>query len=273
MIQSRESWFKAYSRESGMEKFIEDLQIVVLESPCDTWNHPLVPDLFRDMIGLKLKGYSCEYPYGVLAVDGSDLISIHFLLCRKEAASGRLRPVMGIRWTSHMKCRTHYMNFPGLALIEQAGAKEYVEALKEVIRSVDSRGAQIFYLGSLTIDPDERKDKERSLLYREILTAMSVNYKRENADSELMAGGTIRFKFDRYLRSLGFQPFLWKGRELGPIRVHHLAGEAVLVLHLKEFSFEARQMAAKWDELWKRRIWITPQTIADLSAKPVKRAG
>ncbi len=255
-----------------MESVIDELQIVVLESPCDTWDQPQVPDLYRDMITLKLKGYGCEYPYGVLAVDGSDLISTHLLLCKKNREEGRLRPVMGIRWTSHVKARVHYLKFPGMALLEQAQAYEHVEALRDVMRSADARGVELFYLGSLTIDPEERTNKAQSRMYRELLTTMLVNYHRQIPGCELMAGGTMRFKIDDYMRGIGYRPLQLKDRELGSIHVHHLAGEEVLPMHLRQFSFEARQTAEKWDELWQNRIWIeSPKK--DINVVPAKRAG
>jgi len=256
-----------------METQLEDLQIVVVESPADTWEHPLVPDLFRDMIGFKLRGYGREYPYGVLAVDGSDLISSHLLLCRKEKASGSLRPIMGMRWTSHVKCRAHFMKFPGLSLFEQAGVSEHVDALKEVLRAADSRGIEVFYAGSFTIEPSERRDKAHSIFFREILTLMFVNYQMDHPGSELMAGGTIRFKMDKYIERLGYEPFQWNGRKLGPIQVRHLAGEAVHVMHLRKFSFEARQTAAKWEQLWQERLWIRNENAVNLNAGAAKRAG
>jgi hypothetical protein len=98
----------------------KQLRVVVLESPYDTWELPQVEKIFSDMIGIKLRGYGRQYPYGVLPVDGADLISTHLLLCDKDS----LQPIMGIRWTSLNKCRAHYITFPALSLVQQAGAPD-----------------------------------------------------------------------------------------------------------------------------------------------------
>lgn len=228
------------------------LKIAVIESLYDTWDDREATSLFQDTVGLKLRGYGKEYPYGVLPVDGADLISTHLLLCQPKM--GKLVPLMGIRWTSLQKCKAHFLTWPGLSLVQQAGAPEHVRGMEALIAAAEARGADIYYSGALTIDPSNRGDKERSIAYREILTAMYVGYQHDHRPSELLAGGTVRFKIHDWLRSLGHLPLTCEGRELGPINVRHLAGETVQIMHMKEFSFEALRIARKWEKLWDERI-------------------
>lgn len=256
----------AYLLKSRQE-CMENLKIVVLESPYDTWNDPITGNLLKDLIGFKLRGYGRLYPYGIMPVDGTDLISTHLLTCRLRA-DGSLCPIMGVRFTSLKKCRLHYTNFPGMSLVQQANSPEHIEALEKIISEVDTRNADLFYEGSFTIDPMERETKERSIFFRELLTLMYVSYQKETNYSELMGGGTIRFKMEKWLASLGHTPFTKNNIELGPIKVKHLAGEQVLVMHLKEFSFEALRITKKWQHLWDDRLVIKPSAGVDL-----KRAG
>lgn len=246
---------------------MKNLKIVILESPYDCWNNPFVGDFLKDLIGIKLRGYGKEYPYGVIPIDGADLISTHLAVCR-TSISQKLIPIMGIRWTSLKKCRLHYHNFPGLSLLQQAGAAEHLNALENIILNIDNNGGDLFYSGSLSIDPLERTNKEQSLLIREILTMLYVNYQKERNYPELMAGGTMRFKIEKWLSSLGHLPLSTNEHELNPIRVKHLAGETVKVMHLKKFSFEALKIAQKWQHLWEERLHIQENLITDL-----KKAG
>ena len=234
---------------------MKNLQIVVLESPYDTWDNPLVGDLFRDLIGVKLRGYGREYPYGVLPVDASDLISTHMAVCRKTDGGG-YRPLMGFRWTSLQKSRLHHIAYSGLSLLQQANAPDHVEALEKIISDADKRGVDICYTGSLSIEPAERTDKERSRFFRELLTLMFVSYQREDGFSEMMSGGTVRFKMEKWLAMVGHVSLTKSNLELGPINVKHLAGELVQVMHLKEFSFVAKKIAKKWQHLWDERLVI-----------------
>lgn len=242
---------------------MKNLKIVVLESPYDSWNQPLAGDLLRDLIGTKLRGYGREYPYGVLPVDAADLISTHMSVCRIEP-NGSFCPVMAIRWTSLKKSRLHYINFPGLSLVQQANAPDHVGALEKIISDADRRGTDLFYSGALSIEPSERSSKERSLFFRELLTMMYVNYQKETGYSELMAGGTIRFKVDKLMTFMGHVSLMKNDTELGSINVKHLAGEAVKVMHLKKFSFEAIKIARKWQHVWDERLVIKPMPITEI---------
>lgn len=242
---------------------MEKLKIVVLESPYDCWNNPFVGSLLKDFIGVKLRGYGKEYPYGVLPIDGADLISTHLAVCR-ILDNGDLRPIMAIRWTSLKKSRLHYINYPGLSLLQQAGASIHVQALEKIIAEADQHNVDLFYSGGLSIDPLERTTKDQSLMLRELLTMMYVNYQKETNYSELMAGGTMRFKIDNWLASLGHNPLLNNNVELEPIHVKHLANESVRIMHLKKFSFEALQIARKWQHLWEDRFLINQTSVTDL---------
>lgn len=234
---------------------MEKIKIVILESPYDTWSNPQVGEMLIKLIGVKLRGYGHEYPYGVMPVDGADLISTHLAACRVENDES-LSPLMAIRWTSMKKCRLHYTGFPGMSLLQQAGATEHIKALEDVIRSADERDTDLIYSGSLSIDPSQRGSKERSLFFRELLTMMYVNYQKQIGFAELMAGGTCRFKIERWLESIGHSPLSLKNETLPPIEVRHLAQEKVQVMHLQEFSFEALRIAQKWQHLWEERLVI-----------------
>ncbi|AGH94554.1 hypothetical protein [Pseudobdellovibrio exovorus] len=246
----------------------EKLKIVVVESPYDTWEDPRVGGFLKDFIGVKLRGYGHEYPYGVMPVDGSDMISTHIALCRVEADES-LVPIMAMRWTSLKKARQHFMNFPGMSLLQQAGAPLHQKALAEIIEEVDRQNKDIVYTASLSIEPSERTSKERSLFLREILTMMFVSQQKAMGFPELFAGGTCRFKIEKWLDNCGWKPLQTENEEnLGPIHIHHLAGELVQVMHLQEFSFWALEISRKWQHLWNERLLIKVKPLSTTEVQP-----
>jgi hypothetical protein len=90
---------------------------------------------------------------------------------------------------------------------------------------------------------------------------MYVCYQRENQPSELLAGGTVRFKIHDWLRTLGHTGLSKNGVELGTINVRHLAREEVQVMHMTKFSFEALRISKRWEKLWNERIFISKNQI------------
>ena len=237
---------------------MEKLKIVVLESPYDCWNNPFVGNFLKDLLGVKLRGYGKEYPYGVLPFDGADLISTHLAVCRVDQEN-QLVPLMAFRWTSYNKCKLHYMNFPGMSLLQQANASAHIADLEKIIADIEHKTSDICYTSCFTIEPSERTDKNRSLMLRELITLLLFNYQKEMNYSEILAGGTIRFKIDKWLSTIGHMP-LNNNPNLGPIKVKHLAGESVQVMHLKKFSFEAIKIAKKWQHLWDDRLIIQAES-------------
>lgn len=135
------------------------------------------------------------------------------------------------------------------------------------MKDCDRREVEIFYAGGFSIDPAERRGKEFSLFCREILTLMFVRHLAEHPGAELITGGTMRFKMDKYIHAMGCRPLVWNGEELGPIQVRHLAGENVHVMYLRNFSSEARSTADKWNRLWEERLVI------DAGAAGERKAG
>lgn len=232
---------------------VNKLKFVILGSPYDTWKHPLTEKLFARLMGLKLSGYGHEYPYGVLPVDTTDFIADHLIICEEDDLG--LKPICSIKSTSLEQCKIHNVTFPALALMRQAEAFEHAYAIEKIMNKATSEKADLRYVGSWTIDPEQRGNKEWGDIMRELFSAMFVSYHLESK-SQTIAGGTLRFKIDKYVQWLGHQPLSMNGQPLSTVRVQHLAGEENLFTHLTSFTFEARSVAKKWQTLWDERIVI-----------------
>lgn len=231
------------------------LQLIVLESPYDTWNHPLTQALFLPMIELKLKGYGRAYPYGVLAADTTDFIADHLLVC-EETDQGYV-PIFGNKSIPAEKCEMHYVAFPGLSLLEDSGAMRQAAVMRKIMENAKQNNVDLRYAGSMTIHPKEVGNKEWQAIMRELFTTIYVKYYRNlGREFEIITGATVRFKVPEWVKKVGHVPFEENGEVLPAVQLHHLAGEDVIWTTLKEFTFEARRIADKWESLWNNRIHV-----------------
>lgn len=233
---------------------VANIRFVVIESPYDSWDHPLMEKMFSRMVGMKLRGYGKEYPYGVMAVDTTDFFSEHLLVC-EETPDG-LIPILGNKSVALGKCDFHHVPWPGLTCLEEAKATDHVRAMNAIMERTRARNIDLRYAGSWTMEAKERGNKEWSAVLRDLFTAIYVSYYESVPPVEVITGGTCRFKVDNYVKWLGHEALSFNGRELDPINVFHLAGERVLWTHLREFSPEARQVAKLYAHLWKNHVHI-----------------
>lgn len=236
----------------------EELQLVSIECAYDVWNSDLVQDLFGKMVALKLKGYRARHPYGVLPVDTYDFIASHHLVCRRE--KGELFPVTGFKTTTLDRCRMHKLPFPGLTLVEAAGAPEHAEVVRGIIERCEREGIKLGYTSSWTIDPQAREDKEFVAHLRAIIEMIYVFFHREKQLDELIVGGTVRVGTDRLFETWGHEPLKRNGVVLPPISVAHLLGDPVVVMYLRRFSDEVQARAEQLRALWKNRIVLGGDT-------------
>lgn len=271
------------STSMSAQEMIPRLRVVVLDSPYDTWgSHPDLESVFAKMIGLKLRGYGKEYPYGVMAVDTTDFIATHLLVC-EETPQG-LFPLTGFKSVTARKCADHGLVFPGLTLVQNAHAQPHEKALEVLMKTCTKKKMDIAYTGSWTIDPALRGQKEKVSILRELFVMLYVCHHEESGHPMIVTGGTLRFKVERLHEWMGHQRLTHAGRDLPPIQVAHLAGENVVLNIVQKFSPEARELSFKWREKWIDRLHfhqrgaltagsLEPVQSAHVDFNKTKRAG
>ena len=233
----------------------QDFQLVILDSPYETWDNPWTASLFNKMIALKRLGYGLHYPHGVLPVDTTDFLATHALLCRYDADNS-LQPVMGYKTISLEKCRQYNLKFPGLSLVQNAQMPQHAKVVEDIIQRCEHENKNLAYLGSWTVDPHYKNQPGPKENLREAFLAFYRLLYMEQKISEVLIGGTLRFGTEKIFAALGHSPLTLNGVELSPIHVAHLTKEPVLVMHSTNFT-EASQLAIKkWNEVWNNRILI-----------------
>lgn len=240
-----------------MEKMKDSFQLVILDCPYEKWDHQEVRTFFTEMVSLKKEGYGSRYVMDVLPVDTSDFIATHVLLCEKQK-DGRLEPIMGYKSISLEKCRHYNLNFPGLSLVQSAKMPLHTQAIEKIIEQCDANQNGLAYLGSWTVS---QKFKKRNLKNRNInlKEAFSIFYRllyKEQNISEVVIGGTLRFRTEKLFYNLGHRPLSLDGVELPSIQVAHLAKEPVLVMHAEGFIEDFLDIEKKWLSVWNNRIYF-----------------
>ncbi|MBX2986963.1 MAG: hypothetical protein KF802_03610 [Bdellovibrionaceae bacterium] len=236
---------------------MKNLKIVTLDAPCRIWTETGVAPLFQSLIGLKLRGYGAEYPSGVLAVDTTDFFATHTIVGFENSQG--FHPVMAGKTTTLSRCELHQQNFPGLGLVQAAAAPRHVAAVEGIMRRCRAEGRELAYFGSWTVDPIVRRDRPmiRSLLQ----LFMGLYHLSHEGIDEILLGGTLRFKTERTFSDLGHRPLSLDGEELPNIRVKHLFGEDVQVMHLREWTTRAREAAEEARPLWENRRVLAPVSV------------
>lgn len=228
------------------------LRVVLLESVYEQWDSPLVRQVFVEMMNLKLKGYAVEYPHGVLALDSSDFIGSHHLVCREEGRN--LVPLMGYKSVTARRCEVHRLLFPALSLMRAARAPAHETLIEQRLKECHESNLDISYDSAWTILPQARKDKALTDELRGIMKAIHVLYHEEYRVPRIIAGGVLRFKVDQLYHYWGYQPFALDGSILPPIQNPSLFGESVQFFELNRFSRKAHDDAQEYASIWKERV-------------------
>jgi hypothetical protein len=229
-------------------------RIVVLDSPYDSLNSSEAQKFFSHFVDLKLRGYGCEYPYGIMPVDTTDFLATHLGVFMEKG--NEIVPVAAFKTISERKCKIHGVPFSGLQVPGSSGAHDTVKAVEHIVERSRSMGSFLTYEGSWTFDPAVRKDPQLAAEIYRICTCMHVNQHLRYGKMDSLCCGLLRFKTDRIMKGLGYDVLTWQGREVQPFAQASLKGEMVLMHHATEFSNRALRTAEQYRDYWDNRIEI-----------------
>ncbi|QDK36370.1 hypothetical protein [Bdellovibrio sp. NC01] len=246
-----------------MGNVLDQFQLLILESPFENWAEPSVQNAFAKMVELKKIGYGSCYSKGVLPVDTSDFFATHVLLCLPDQ-SGELQPVMGYKTITLDQCKQFNQNFPGLSLVQNAKAPQHTEVVKTIIGKCEREGGKLAYLGSWTADPAFKKGPLTHINLKDAFVAFYHLLYREQNVTDIVIGGTLRFKTEKLFAEIGHKPLSLNGEVLPNIEVAHLVKEPVLVMH-SSFDKNVISLAErKWQSVWDRRALVEKTDIKRL---------
>ncbi|MBC7693694.1 MAG: hypothetical protein H7222_18150 [Methylotenera sp.] len=233
------------------------LRFVILDCPYLLSQDSQARDLFSRMVRLKYEGYSAHYGTGSLPLDTTDFIGTHHLIC--EEREGELHPVLGYKTVSLERCQLFNNPFPALSLAITSKATSHAAKVTEIILASEAKNRGLFYGGGWTMAPHAQADRESAKDLKDRMAAMLTTYHLREAQGEELCLGVLRFKTERYFSKIGYEPLRdAEGEILPTFHLRSLLGEEVQMLHCRNFSLEARQLAKNHEILWNQRLQLAP---------------
>src|SRR5262249_31040118 len=226
----------------------EELRLVVLDCPLESWDDEGVRKLFGDLIALKKLGFGASYHDKVLPVDTTDFVGRHYLSCI-EGSQG-LQVVASFRTIHLERCRLFSLPFPALSLARSANAPLHTEAVRRFVEE----DAAVSYIGSWMIHPAAYGNQRLRASLRDHFVFGSILFHSEAGVGRLVLGATLRFRVDRVLRPVGYCPLEHDGTPLPPLAAQHLHGEPVQLMHLAKPTSNALKRTEGLRTLWNNRI-------------------
>jgi hypothetical protein len=227
-------------------------RVVILDRPVAGWGDPLVQELFAKLVTLRLSGYGARYAQSVLPLDTNDFISTHIMLCT-ESERGLL-PRMAYRHTSFEQCAAFGLPFPVLAPMLAVGATRHAHIVRDTLARCERERKAVDFVGSWTIDPAVRSDRNMFRELWEITIALCASHNREHRVAEAFGGAVVCLRTERLLGACGLRPVLDEGAPLPPVGIPHLRGEQILLMHRTGIPDEALALADKWRWLWEGKV-------------------
>jgi hypothetical protein len=231
-----------------------DFQIVILDSPYDCLGRSDAQKFFGSFMDLKLRGYGCEYPYGVMPVDTTDFIATHLGVFMHRG--GDWVPIAAYKSISEKKCRLHGVQFSGVQVPLSSGASQAVRAVESLIEKSKQTGSFLTYEGGWTIDPSIRKDPALVTEVHHLCTTMHISQHLLYGKIDSICCGLLRFRTDRIMKGWGYHVLSYEGQEIQPFAQASLKGEMVHMHHTTQFSEEALKTAENYAHYWNNRIQI-----------------
>ena len=112
------------------------------------------------------------------------------------------------------------------------------------------------YNASWTISPEVSHHSELRKACIDLTVAMMYFYYTEYKIRHIVAAATRRFKVERLKLFIGFKYLTLDNEVLEPVPLPAFFDEVVSVMHLKEFTPDAIELALRYQNLWESRITL-----------------
>lgn len=231
------------------------LRIVQLNSPFENRGNPEVWGFFSKLVAQRRLGYGAEYPPDVIPVGLDDLYATHHIVCREQGSE--LTPLVAYKEVSLDASRKHGFKFSPLALVDKPGGERHKASIEEIMNRCIRTGEALNYLGTLTIDPETRQNRELVTTLWEIITSIIVHRETDTEVHHMLSLGNVRFKMHRFFYRLGCHDLEWNGKSLDPIGMSFAHDELVKLYYRNTgFPEETIKLAMQYRALWEARYTI-----------------
>jgi len=230
-------------------------RVVVLDCPYNSWSKTETQRLFSSTVEMKLRGYQPVYEHGVMPVDSYDFIATHLLVCAEEGRA--LKPVTGFKSVTLSRCRKFNLPFPTSPLLRSHGEDAaHSRAVEAIIRRCEEQEKEVVFDSSWTVDPEIRSRREFTRVLQELFISNVIHWHAPEKRHEVLGTGILRVRTNRFFERVGFQQVQYDGEPLPPFGQASLQGASAVLIHFREGSSFARDVADAHHRLWENRITI-----------------
>ena len=233
---------------------LENLQVVVIDCPYNSFSSELTQKLFGKFINMKLTGFLKEYGHGVMPLSSYDFIGTLIMLCEKNGEE--LDPVFCFKSSTLERVEYFGLPFEINGLLSSSGAGLHLKVIAEIVEKAKAGGRSIGYNSSWTISPNWRHQPDLKSLAKDLSVALFTHYYQSRNIDEILIGGVMKYKVDQIQAFLGFEYLELDGERLPPVETWFVRNEKTILMHLKRFSSEAQTIADRYVELWNNRLEI-----------------
>lgn len=239
-----------------MELDTKKLRMVILECPYKNWHNPLTKDLFDQIIQLKIDGYETRWGKQTMAMDSTDFIADHLLICQEDAG-GKLTVISASKSITLSTSEAFHLPFMPVIMLENNPLTfTHMQSLNDILANATAAKKEIAYYSSWTIHPEIRKNRAASQMIKDIFTALSVDYHRSYNIPEMLGFSVPQFKTDIIFGSWGYKNVLYQGQELESIILPRYNNAEVRFIHLDTFTVQVLEMTIIYKAMWDNRLIV-----------------
>jgi hypothetical protein len=233
------------------------LKVVIIDYPILAMADSICAVLMGKIFKMKFDGYAATYNDKIIPIDKTDFFGTHIALC-EETKDGVLEPIFAYRSVSLARCNEFALEFPALYMMKNDGHPSCVEDINKIIAN-EKDLSSISYDSSWAQDLTYRfsSNPEIKETLREIMTTVIVMHHKEFKIPHMITCGVVKVKTDRFFLSIGLK----KLNENAHFIENGMTKEECVVFYTKEFSFEAKSLAKKYETLWNSKMVIDPTAV------------
>ncbi len=226
-------------------------KVVIIDYPILALADSFCSQLLGKIFKMKYDGYGYTYNEKIIPMDKTDFFGTHIIFC--EETENGLDPVFAYRSVSLSRCLEYSVEFPALYMMRNDGHPSCVDDLNKLIGSIKD-ASTISYDSSWAQDLNYRfsENPEMKETLREIMTMVIVMHHKEFKIPHMVTCGVVKVKTDRFFLSIGLN----KLNENAHFIENGMTKEECVIFYTQDFSFEAKRLAKKHEELWNNKLVV-----------------
>lgn len=236
---------------------LEDLCIVVLESPYDSLILKDARQLFSNMINTKLRGYKSYHEDGIMPIDTTDFIATHLII------SNKLNPFeeiyMSYKSCSYKTCEKYNISFPFMTILEKYSHPDCFNKMNQILEDCKSKNEDLSYDTGWTINPNIKGNKELQIVLKEMVATFVTNHHPLYNVPHWVTLGICKVKTDQMFLNMGLDEISKEAVFKHPF-LHMTEARAVISMNNK-YADHVYKTAKKYQFLWDNRITISGNQI------------